>query len=110
MAFDFKQFLGILTAIAPVVLMAVPGGTILSPLVPLIVKGIADAQQSTKTGPEKKAMVIQLVQDAAAGTNMVKPHTIDTALITEAAGHGVDAVIGAVNAVQAAHAAAAAKK
>lgn len=105
MALDFKKFFEILTAIAPVILMAIPGGAALAPLVPLIVKGIADAQQTAKTGPEKKALVMQLVNDVSTGTNIVKPNTIDTALITQAAGFGIDAVITAVNAVASAHAA-----
>jgi hypothetical protein len=106
MGFDFKQFTSILTLVAPVVLLAVPGGAALAPLAGVIIKGIQDAQQQPgKTGPEKKAFVLTLVQDAASGTNLVKPGTIDQPLVVEAAGHAIDAVIGTVNAIQTAHAA-----
>lgn len=106
MGFDFKQFASILTLVAPVVLLAVPGGAALAPLAGVIIKGIQDAQQQPgKTGPEKKAFVLSLVQDAATGTNLVKPGTIDAPLVVEAAGHAVDAVITTVNAISTAHAA-----
>lgn len=106
MAFNLKQFLGVLTAVAPIVFLAVPGGAALAPFVPLIVKGIADAQaQPGATGVEKKAFVLALVKDAADTTAQLNPHLIDPALTVAAAGQAVDAVITTVNAIQTAHAA-----
>lgn len=106
MAFNFSQWSGILTMVLPLVLMLVPGGQAIAPLAGVILKGMMDAQQKPgATGASKKAFVLALVQDAAAGTNLVKPNTIDPALVVEAAGHAVDAVITTVNAIATAHAA-----
>jgi hypothetical protein len=106
MGFPFAKFFSTLTAIAPAILLAVPGGAALAPMVPLIVAGIAHEQAiAGKSGADKKAAVLQLVADSVAGTNLVKPGTIDPALVQVAAGHAIDAVITSVQAVQAAHAA-----
>jgi hypothetical protein len=100
----WSDFFNILKIVAPVILMVVPGGAALAPLVPLIVTGIADAQKKPgATGPEKKAFVMQLVSDAVVGANVVKPGTLDPATITDAADEAVDAVIATVQAVQTAH-------
>jgi hypothetical protein len=102
--FPFAKFFAVLTAVAPVVLMAVPGGAALTSLIPIIVSGIAEAQQKPgATGPEKKAYVLKLVASAAAGIEVVKSGTVDPALIEEAAGHAIDAVITTVHAVAKAH-------
>lgn len=106
MAFNFGQWSGILTMVLPLVLMLVPGGAALAPVASVILKGMMDAQQKPgATGASKKAYVLTLVQDAAVGTNLIKPNTIDPDLTVEAAGHAVDAVISVVNAIQTAHAA-----
>ncbi len=106
MGFSVGQFFSILTAVAPVVLLAVPGGAVIAPLVPLILKGIADAQAKPgATGPQKKAYVMALVSDAVKATSLVRPGILDQVLAIEAAGHGIDAVISSINAVQVAHAA-----
>lgn len=104
MGFDFGKFLQILTTVAPVILLAVPGGAALAPVAAVIVTGIADAQKKPgATGPEKKAFVLQLVKDATEGAVLVKPGAIDPVLVQEAAGHAIDAVIATVHAVQGAH-------
>lgn len=104
MGLDFKKWLGILTAVAPVIMLAVPGGAAFAPLIPSVIVAIADAQQKPgATGVEKKAYVLQIAKDAFSTTNLVHPGTVDAAVMLEAVAHGVDAVIGAVNAVQKAH-------
>ncbi len=106
MGFPFSQFFTALTGLAPVVLMLVPGGAALSPLVPLIVKTIADVEQKPGlAGPDKRAFVQQVVQDGATATNLIKPGTIDVPLVVDAAGHYVDAIIGSINSVKKAQAA-----
>jgi hypothetical protein len=106
MGFSFSQFVSLLTTIAPVVLLAVPGGGLIAPLMPLIVQGIADAHTLPgASGADKKAYVLQLVADATQATALIKPGTIDPALALQAASHGIDAVITSINAVQVAHAA-----
>lgn len=99
-----SQFLSILTMVAPVILMAVPGGAAMAPLVPLIIKGISDAQaQPHATNADKKAYVLFLVNDAVVTTNIVKPGTLDRALVNSAVSQGIDAVIATMNVIQAAH-------
>lgn len=106
MGFDFGKFLAILGAVAPVILMVTPGGAVLAPLIPVMIKGIAEAQQMPgKTGPEKKAIVLHEVEQGAHVLNTLKPGTIDPALAVEAAGHGIDAVITSIHAVETAQAA-----
>lgn len=104
MGFDFRKFLAVLSEIAPPILKGV-GGEALVPLVPLIVTGIAEAEKLPgASGAEKKATVLELVKKATAGTNIVRPGTIDPALVESAAGHAIDAVITSVKAVQGAQA------
>lgn len=106
MGFDFKKWLGILTMVAPVILMVVPGGAALAPLIPVIVTGIADAQKKPgATGVEKKAFVMQLVKDTMIGTELVKPGLVDPVVLADAASQAIDAVIATVNAISKAHAA-----
>lgn len=106
MKFDFKKFVSILTIVAPVILLTVPGGAALAPLVPLIVAGITDAQkQHGTTGAEKKAYVMALVQDAVNAIEQTKPGLMDPGLLIGASDHAIDAVLATVKAVQQAHAA-----
>lgn len=104
MVFDFSAFLKILTTVAPAVLAVVPGGAALAPLAPLIIKGIGDAQQTQAPGADKKAAVLTLVKDAIEGTNLVKPGTLDPALVQDAASHAIDAVITTIHVIEGAHA------
>lgn len=103
MGFPFAKFFQVLERVAPVVLMVTPGGEIIAPFVPLIIKGISDAQQKPGvTGAEKKAYVLQLVADAAEATNVVRPGTLDQTLVVATAAQGIDTVIGTINIIQAA--------
>ena len=105
MGFDWRKFIGILAGVGPILLAAVPGGAALAPLAPLILQAIGHAEQMRgASGPSKKQYVLKVVADAASGTNLIKPGTIDEGLVTEAAGHAIDAVITSLNAIQAAHA------
>lgn len=106
MGFNFQQFLGVLTTIAPAVLLAVPGGAALAPITNVIIAGIAHAEATPeKSGTQKKDYVMALVKDAVSGTNLVRPGTVDPALLEQAASHAIDAVVTSVNAVTTAHAA-----
>lgn len=103
---NFKKFVAILTTIAPVILLTVPGGAALAPLVPLIVAGIADAQKKPgATAVEKKAYVMALVQDAVDAIEQTKPGLVDPSLLIAASDHAIEAVLQSVKAVEHAHAA-----
>jgi hypothetical protein len=104
MAFDLKQFLATLAVVAPALVLALPGGEKVAPYLPLITKGIADAQATPgATGATKRAFVLALVDDAVKVTALANPKLIDPALTVEAAGLTIDAIITTINAVQKAH-------
>jgi len=87
--------------VAPVLLVLVPG--IPPILVPLIVKGIAEAQAiKGASGADKKRHVLTLVEDAVTAVNAVKPGTIpDPAAVLVASGLGIDTTIATVNLIHA---------
>ena len=72
-----------------------------APIAPLVIAGIEVAEAIPgKTGPEKKALVLELVRIGASGTNLVAQRDVinptDTASVV---GSGIDTVIGAINLV-----------
>lgn len=104
MGFPFAKFFSVLTFIGPMILMAVPGGAGLAPLIPIIITGIAEAQKKPgATGAEKKAYVLSLVDTAIAGINAVRPGTVNASQMHQAAGYAIDAIITSMHAVEAAH-------
>ena len=81
--------------------MLVPGGPALAPLVGTILGGITEAEAiKGASGAAKKAHVLKLVDAAVVGTNLAKPGAVDPDLAREAASHGIDAILTAVNAIQ----------
>lgn len=103
MPIPLAVFLQAVFGLAPMIVALVPGGATVAPFLPLIMKGITDAEATTQPGAAKRAAVVQLVADAAAGANAAKPDTVsDPALLAESTGHVIDAILGSVNAVQAA--------
>jgi len=101
MSFDFSGFFKILELVAPSVAAAAGVPPF---LVPLVAHGIQIAEKATEsnptiTGADKKAIALDAVATGIAGINAVKPGTVDpnvTAVVDE----GIDAVVGAINAVQ----------
>jgi hypothetical protein len=92
--------------IAEMLLPLVPGGALIEPFVPQLVKAInAIEQKPGVSGPEKRAYVQEVVAQSAAVANDARPGSVDVPVVVEAAGHYVDAIIGTVNAVQKAKAA-----
>lgn len=101
MKFNLTKFLGIVNALAPVVLLAVPGGAVIAPIVPVIVNAITEAEQiSGASGPEKKAHVLNIVDAAVVTANATGKVHINPTEAADAASHGIDAVIGAVAVIE----------
>lgn len=99
--FDWKKFGQVVAMVAPVVLIAVPGGQVLAPLVPVFTHAITEAEQMKgATGAEKKAHVMSIVQAAVTIANSSGKVTLDQAAVEQAASHGVDAVIGTVKIIE----------
>lgn len=101
MKFSLSKFLQVVDYVAAPVLtaMGVP-----SELVPVIKKGIRIAETATAqdgtplTGPEKKAIVIDSVQTAIDGANIVKPGALSPE-IPATVDRGIDLVIDTVNVI-----------
>lgn len=96
MAFSWSTFVNIAKLVAPAALAAsgVPPA-----LIPVVVHGIAIAEQCPATGPEKKALVLDAVATAVAGINAVKPGAVSETW-PAVVGMGIDATVGAVNAIK----------
>jgi hypothetical protein len=98
--FDLKKFLAILNAIAPVILLTVPGGEKVALLVPVIVGAIGEAQAIPgATGPEKKAHVLAIVAASVTTANATGKVTLDPAEVAAVADKGIDAVVGTIHVV-----------
>ena len=101
MKFGLHKFLAVLASIGPVVLVAVPGGPLIAPLVPLIVSAIGEAEQvKGASGAEKKAHVLNIVAAGVATTNATGKVALDPAAVAVVAGTGIDAVIGTLHVVE----------
>ena len=90
---------------APVVAMAIPGGSAFASLVPILIRGINEAEQIKGTGAQKKAHAMEVVLAAATGTNAAlvaagKAPALNVADVQATVSHGIDAVIGVVNLVE----------
>lgn len=102
MKLDWKT---LVLMLGPSVLANMPHGDRFAPLVPTVLHGIVEAEQiKGATDVEKKAHVASLVLDAVAGVNQVSGRQrIDPTVASLVANHGIDAVVGVVNLVHAAH-------
>lgn len=88
------KWLEVLKAIGPTILAFTPA----APLMPVIIEGIALAEQLPgASGPQKKAVVLKLVEKAEQGASaMGKPPKAGSWV--SLADNGIDTVVGAVNA------------
>jgi hypothetical protein len=95
------KWLVVVLQVAPVLIALVPGVPPI--LVPLIVRGITDAQQiKGASGADKKRHVLAIVADGITAVNAVKPGTIpDPAGVLVASGLGIDTTIATVNLIRA---------
>jgi hypothetical protein len=104
MGFPFAKFFDIVKLVAPIILVAVPGGAALAPLASTIIQGIGDAEQLPgATSAAKKAYVMTLVNDTGTAIAQANPTLVDPVLLNQAAGQAIDAIVTSVNAVAAAH-------
>jgi hypothetical protein len=101
MTFDWRKFVQIAEAIAPMTLAAagVPPA-----LTGLVIHAVSVAQQTTdgveKTGPEKKALAMSIIQDGLSAVNVARPKTFDVPQLTTVVSQGVDVTIAAINAAK----------
>jgi hypothetical protein len=67
------KWLDILEQVGPMVLLFTP----LAPIAPIVIAGIMTAESiKGATGPQKKELVMQLVAQGAAGTNLAANKTV----------------------------------
>jgi hypothetical protein len=91
------KWLDILKVIAPAVLAVIPGA---QPVIPLVLAGMTLAEESGKSGSDKKAIAVAAVQVGATAVNTIKKEEIipvDAAVDT--ATKSIDAVVAATNLV-----------
>lgn len=99
--FDFHQFLTLINTIGPLVLLSVPGGARLAPLVPVIIGAIGDAEAiKGASGPEKKAHVMSIVAAGVTTANATGKVALDPADVASVADNGIDAVVGTLNVIK----------
>ena len=103
MKFNLRAFTTLVRQIAPIVLAAVPNGQKLGPVINTITAAIEEAEQIPgATGAEKKDHVLKITAAGVAVANAAGAKLND-AEIAAIAGNGIDAVVGAVNAVKKEH-------
>jgi hypothetical protein len=101
MKFNFHKFKDIVTALAPIVLIAVPGGAAVAPFVAVITKAITEAEQiKGASGAEKKAHVLEIVKAGVETANATKKVKLNSEDVQAVASDGIDAVIGAVHVIE----------
>lgn len=99
--FDFHKFLQVIGLIGPGVLLLVPGGVLLAPLVPVIIHAIGEAEAiKGASGAEKKAHVLAIVEASVTVANTSGKVALDPAAVQAAAGNGIDAVIATVHIIE----------
>ena len=101
MGFDFRGFLHVLEAVAPVALVV---AGVPPPLIPIITHAIATAEGDHRfegSGAEKKAHVLTDVSTAIDGINAVRPGTIPAADALTAVDRGIDTTIAVINVIRA---------
>lgn len=104
MKFHLGAFVNVLRVLGPAVLATVPGGEKIAPLIPTITGAIEEAEAIRgASGAEKKAHVLGIVQAGIATANATGKVSLDPAAVQTVAANGIDAVIGALNVVKAAH-------
>lgn len=97
--FDLKKFASIVMVVAPVALSAAGVPPELTTAVMHLV--VAAQSKPGKTGPEKKAYVMDMLQTGGAITNMVEGHpVINVPEIVAAVSAGIDGTIAMVDAVK----------
>lgn len=92
------KWLALVSSIAPLIMILIPGGAGLAPLVPLIVHGIQEAEKFKGSGPEKKAHVQGVVADGIDTTNIVAGKVLLDPVSTLAlSSTAIDTIVGVVN-------------
>lgn len=99
--FSFHKFLAVLNAVGPIVLLAVPGGAAVAPIIPVVVHAIGEAEQiKGASGAEKKQHVLNVVADAVTTANATNKVKIDPAEAQTVAAHGIDTVVGTIHVIE----------
>jgi hypothetical protein len=99
--FDLTKFLMIVNGVGPLLLLAVPGGEKIAPLIPVITYAIGEAEQiKGATGEQKKAHVLDITNAAVLTLNATGKVKLDPAEVAKVAGSGIDTVIGTVHLIE----------
>jgi hypothetical protein len=102
MGFSWSQFTQLAERLAPIVLSLIP--SVPPQVIPLVTKGIVDAESLYTEGFDKKQSVLALLHDGLVTLNATKGEIVlDPSVVGPAVDKGIDAVITTINAVKAAH-------
>lgn len=87
--------------VAPILL---PALGVPAEVVNLGIHAILTAEQASggqkKSGPEKKAIALEIVRSGLEGVNAVKPGTVNVAEVLAAVDGGIDATVAGINAAK----------
>ena len=98
----WSKFASVAHAIVPVVLPLIPGVPPI--IVPLVTDAIIETENLGGTGPEKKARVLEIVQDGVGTFNAVKGRVLlMPEIVIPAVSQGIDASIAAINVIKTTH-------
>jgi hypothetical protein len=101
MKFNLHKFIDVVKFIAPVVLLAVPGGAAIAPLIPVITHAITEAEQMKgASGAEKKKHVLEITAASVTTLNASGKVHLNPAEVAQVASDGIDAVIGTVHVIE----------
>lgn len=91
------KWLQILKVLGPAILSLIPG---VSPIIiPTVIHAIETAEETKKSGTDKKIAVLAIANDAVTVTNSIAKKEVIGPDVIPAVSNGIDAVITAVNAV-----------
>jgi len=96
-----NKWFQLITGLAPLILANVKGGDKITPVIPVIVAGIQEAEQiKGASGEQKKDHVMKTVDAGVAAANATGKVKLNAEEVKAVASDGIDAVIGAVHVVE----------
>src|SRR4051794_37381771 len=96
-----SKWFQLITGLAPLILANVKGGDKITPVIPVIVAGIQEAEQiAGASGADKKDHVLKTVDAGVAAANATGKVHLDPGEVQQIAGHGIDVVINTMHAVE----------
>lgn len=100
MKFDFHKFIQVVGLVGPIVLVSVPGGAVLAPLVGVVIHAITTAELKGGTGEEKLARAQAIIADGVQVANATGKVKLNPEEVRKVANDGITAVIGTIHVIE----------